>query len=68
MQISSEGASDNKTGAEVPMGRFFGLRPLNDVIPPGPLPSDPEGVRKYPYWVPEIPIWQSSRIFFYFWI
>ena len=31
------------------MGRFFGLRPLNDARPPGPLASDPEGVEGVPF-------------------
>ncbi len=45
IRISSEGAADNKTGRGVPTMRFFGLRPLNEAIPPGPLPSDPEGAK-----------------------
>ena len=47
IRISSEGAADNKTGTEVPMGRFFGLRPLSDAIPPSPLTSDSEGAETF---------------------
>ena len=40
-------AEQNRQGVpEVPIGRFFGLRPLNDAIPPSPLTSDSEGVKR----------------------